>query len=82
MSCFIGAIVILFSLLFGAKLIELTPIASLVGFMVVIGYKTFFWKTFIYFRRMRVEELFIIFLIVGVAIYIDLAVAVLIGIVF
>lgn len=56
--------------------------ASLVGFMLLIGYKTFFWKTFIYILRMRKEEFFIVLLIIAVAIYIDLAVAVLIGIIF
>ena len=68
--------------MFGADVIELTPISALVGFMFLIGYKTFFWKTFIYIRRMRKEEFFIVILIIAVTLYIDLAVAVLIGIVF
>ena len=82
MSTLVCAIVIFFMIMFGADVIKLTPIAALVGFMFLIGYKTFFWKTFIYIRRMRKEEFFIVILIVAVTLYIDLAVAVLIGIVF
>ncbi|MCV6626372.1 MAG: SulP family inorganic anion transporter, partial [Cellvibrionaceae bacterium] len=76
-----AALVLLAFILFGAKYIEMIPLAALVGimFMVVLG--TFEWSSFRIIRKIPPSDAFILVLVSGVTVAYDLAVAVVIGVI-
>lgn len=76
-----AALVLLALILFGAQLIEMIPLAALVGimFMVVLG--TFEWSSFRIIRKIPVSDAFVLILVSGVTVYFDLAVAVVVGVI-
>ncbi|MCV2884773.1 SulP family inorganic anion transporter [Aestuariibacter sp. AA17] len=76
-----AALVLLGFILFAAPLIEMIPLAALVGvmFMVVIG--TFEWASFRIIRGVNKEDAFVLFLVTGVTVIADLAIAVVIGVI-
>ncbi|MBV1841705.1 MULTISPECIES: SulP family inorganic anion transporter [Photobacterium] len=77
-----GAVGLLLFILFGSDLIEMIPLAALVGvmFMVVIG--TFEWATFKLARKVPKHDFFAIILVTGVTVAFDLALAVLAGVIY
>ena len=76
-----AAVFLLMFVLFGASIIELIPLAALVGvmFMVVIG--TFEWSSLRLFGRVPRSDVFVIILVSTVTVFADLAIAVLVGII-
>ena len=80
-SGFTAAICLLLFVLFGATVIEMIPLAALVGvmFMVVIG--TFEWSSLKLFNKIPTSDLFVIILVTSVTVIFDLAIAVLVGII-
>ncbi len=76
-----AALFLLGFILFASGLIEMIPVAALVGvmFMVVLG--TFEWATFRMFGRVPVSDIFVSILVAGVTVYADLAIAVVIGVI-
>jgi len=76
-----AALVLLAILLVGSSLIEVVPVAALVGvmFMVVLG--TFEWSSFRVISKVPLSDAFVILLVSGVTVYADLAVAVLVGVI-
>jgi len=76
-----AAIFLLLLVLYGAKLIEVIPLAALVGvmFMVVIG--TFEWSSLRLFNKIPKSDIFVIVLVSTVTVFADLAIAVLVGII-
>ncbi len=76
-----AALFLLSFILFASPLIEMIPIASLVGimFMVVIG--TFEWGTLQMIRKIPREDLFVGVLVTVVTVFTDLAIAVIIGVI-
>ena len=76
-----AAVFLLAFVLFGAPLIEMIPLAALVGvmFMVVIG--TFEWSSLRLFKRIPGTDLFVIILVSTVTVFADLAIAVFVGII-
>ncbi|MCA9000632.1 MAG: SulP family inorganic anion transporter [Planctomycetes bacterium] len=76
-----ASVVLLASILFAAPLIEMIPVAALVGvmFMVVLG--TFEWSSFRIMHKVPASDAFVIVLVSGVTVATDLAVAVLVGVV-
>ena len=68
-------------ILFTSDLIEMIPLAALVGvmFMVVIG--TFAWNSLMILRRVPFADAFVILLVTGVTVYKDLAIAVIVGVI-
>lgn len=76
-----AALALLFFILFASSLIEMIPLAALVGvmFMVVIG--TFEWATFKLARRVPKQDFFVIVLVTVVTVMTDLAVAVAVGVI-
>jgi len=68
-------------ILFASGLIEMIPIAALIGvmFMVVIG--TFEWASFKIIRTAPKEDAFVLLLVTGVTVATDLAVAVIVGVI-
>lgn len=76
-----AALVLLSFILFGASLIEKIPLAALVGvmFMVVLG--TFEWSSFRIIRKIPTTDAVILILVSAVTVIVDLAVAVIIGVI-
>ncbi len=76
-----AALVLLALILFGAQLIELIPLAALVGvmFMVVLG--TFEWSSFRIIGKIPATDAFIIILVSAVTVFADLAIAVIVGVI-
>jgi len=76
-----AAVCLLLFIVIGAPLIELIPLAALVGvmFMVVIG--TFAWNSLTILRKVPLIDAFVILLVTVVTVYEDLAVAVVVGVI-
>ncbi len=76
-----AALFLLIFILFASPLIELIPLAALVGvmFMVVIG--TFAWNSLTILRKVPLTDAFVIVLVTVVTVMEDLAVAVVVGVI-
>ncbi|MGK0442415.1 MAG: SulP family sulfate permease [Pseudohongiellaceae bacterium] len=76
-----AALVLLGFILFGAQIIEIIPLAALVGimFMVVLG--TFEWTSLRIIKKIPLSDAFIIILVSGITVAYDLAVAVIVGVI-
>ena len=76
-----AALLLLGFILFAASLIEMLPLAALVGvmFMVVLG--TFEWSSFRLMKRIPKSDAFVIVLVSGVTVVTDLAIAVCVGVI-
>ncbi|MGZ2258575.1 SulP family inorganic anion transporter [Roseobacter sp. A03A-229] len=76
-----AAVFLLLFILVGAPIIELIPLAALVGvmFMVVIG--TFAWNSLRILRKVPFTDAFVILLVTVVTVMEDLAVAVVVGVI-
>ncbi|MCF6455377.1 SulP family inorganic anion transporter [Pseudoalteromonas sp. MMG024] len=76
-----AAVMLLMFILFAASLIEMIPLAALVGvmFMVVLG--TFEWSSFRIMKKVPKTDAFVIVLVSGVTVVTDLAVAVCVGVI-
>lgn len=76
-----AALVLLAFILFGASLIEIIPLAALVGvmFMVVLG--TFEWSSLRIIRKIPLSDAFILVLVSGITVIADLAIAVVVGVI-
>jgi len=76
-----AAVSLLAFVLFGATLIEQIPLAALVGimFMVVIG--TFEWSSFRIMKKIPKSDAFVIVLVSATTVIIDLAIAVIAGVI-
>ncbi|WP_282604727.1 SulP family inorganic anion transporter [Pelagibius sp. Alg239-R121] len=72
---------LLFFILYGSSLIEMIPLAALVGvmFMVVIG--TFEWSSFRIIGKIPRSDAFVLVLVSGVTVFTDLAIAVVVGVI-
>ena len=81
MSGVTAALVLLGFILFAAPLIEMIPLAALVGvmFMVVLG--TFEWASLRMFRKIPVSDALIILLVSAITVAADLAIAVIVGVI-
>ncbi|EWH13305.1 SulP family inorganic anion transporter [Cellulophaga lytica] len=82
LSGIIAALTILIIILFGAPVIELVPIAALVGVMVMVSVGTFEWASFKALRRMPKPDIFVMILVTLITVFLhNLALAVLIGVI-
>lgn len=76
-----AAIVLLGFILFAAPLIEMVPLAALVGVMFVVVIGTFEWASFRIVRGINKEDAFVLFLVTAVTVAADLAIAVVVGVI-
>ena len=76
-----AALVLLAFILFAAPLIEMIPLAALVGVMFVVVIATFEWASFRIVRGVNKEDAFVLFLVTGVTVIADLAIAVVVGVI-
>ena len=82
LSGIVAALTILLIILFGAPVIELVPIAALVGVMVMVTIGTFEWASFKALRRMPRSDIFVMILVTLITVVLhNLALAVLIGVI-
>lgn len=81
LSSLVAPIALLIFILFGSSLINVIPLAGLVGvmFMVVVG--TFEWQSLKYGNKVPKEDFAVIIVVSAVTVFSDLATAVIIGIV-
>jgi len=78
----ISAVMVMIVVLAAYTVINLIPVASLVGVMVIVVVNTFDWNSFRYLRRLPGSEGFVIILVTAVTVYTgDLAIAVACGVV-
>ena len=77
----VAAISLMLLVMFGSSLINIIPLAALVGvmFMVVIG--TFEWETLKFGKQVPFNDLFIIVVVTVITVWHDLAMAVVVGII-
>ncbi len=76
-----AALALLFFILFGSSLIEKIPLAALTGLMMMVVIATFAWASLRMMRKIPKEDAFVIFLVTGITIAHDLALAVIIGVI-
>ncbi len=76
-----AALVLLGFILFAAPLIEMIPLAALVGVMFVVVIGTFEWASFRIIRSVNKEDAFVLFLVTAVTVFADLAIAVIVGVI-
>lgn len=76
-----AALVLLGFILFAAPLIEMIPLAALVGVMFVVVIATFEWASFRIIRGVNKEDAFVLFLVTAVTVIADLAIAVVVGVI-
>ena len=76
-----AALVLLGFILFAAPLIEMIPLAALVGVMFIVVIGTFEWASFRIIRGVNKEDAFVLFLVTGITVVADLAVAVVVGVI-
>jgi len=81
LSGIVAALSLLMFVLFGSSVIELIPIAALVGvmFMVVIG--TFAWSSFRIIRKIPKSDAFVLITVSAITVWQDLAIAVIAGVI-
>ena len=81
LSGIIAASVLLCFILFASALIEMIPLAALVGVMFMVVISTFEWSTFRLARRVPKHDYFIILLVTFVTVVANLAIAVVVGVI-
>jgi SulP family sulfate permease len=81
LSGVVAALSLLVFILWGAPLIEMIPLAALVGVMFMVVIATFEWSSFRILSKIPKSDAFIIILVSAVTVFIDLAVAVFVGII-
>ena len=76
-----AALALLAFILFASSLIEIVPLAALVGVMFIVVLGTFEWASFKMMRNVPVKDAFVIVLVSGVTVLTDLAIAVFVGVI-
>ncbi|VAW86642.1 Sulfate permease [hydrothermal vent metagenome] len=76
-----GALFLLAFILFASSLIELIPLAALIGVMFIVVISTFEWSSFRILGKIPRADAFVIFLVSAVTVATDLAVAVVVGVI-
>lgn len=76
-----AALALLAFILFASSLIEMVPLAALVGVMFIVVLGTFEWASFKMMRKVPAKDAFVIVLVSSVTVFTDLAVAVFIGVI-
>ncbi len=77
-----ASVFLLSFILFGSTLIEAIPVAALVGVMVMVCIGTFEWTSFKYLSKMPKSDSFVLILVSTMTVIFDLAIAVILGVIF
>lgn len=81
LSGIVGALALLFFILFASSWIEKIPLAALVGVMFIVVIGTFEWSSFRIMRRIPKEEAFVLISVSAITVFTDLAIAVVTGVI-
>ncbi|MGB0452916.1 MAG: SulP family inorganic anion transporter [Bacteriovoracaceae bacterium] len=76
-----ASVFLLIFILFTSSLIEMIPVAALVGVMFMVCIGTFEWTSIRYLNKIPVSDSFVLILVSGVTIIFDLAIAVIAGVI-
>ena len=76
-----AAVALLGFILFASSLIEIIPLAALVGVMFIVVIGTFEWSSFRIMNKVPKADAFVIVLVSGVTVATDLAIAVVVGVI-
>ncbi len=76
-----AALALLSFILFASNLIEVVPLAALVGVMFIVVLGTFEWASFKFMRKIPKHDAFVIVLVTVVTVLTDLAIAVFVGVI-
>ncbi|MES9991205.1 MAG: SulP family inorganic anion transporter [Candidatus Thiodiazotropha sp.] len=76
-----AALFLLAFILFGASLIEMIPVAALVGVMFIVVLGTFEWASFRLLGRIPLADTFVGILVAVITVLTDLAIAVIVGVI-
>jgi len=68
-------------ILFASPLIEMIPLAALVGVMMMVVLGTFEWSSFRILNKIPRSDAFVLVLVSGVTVFTDLAIAVVVGVI-
>jgi len=77
-----AALFLLSFILFASRWIEMIPLAALVGVMFVVVIATFEWSSLRIIRRIPKSDAFVLILVSAVTVITDLAIAVIVGVIF
>lgn len=81
LSGIVAALALLLFILFGSSLIEMIPVAALVGLMFMVVGGTFAWSTFSVLDKIPLSDALVILLVTVLTVIFDLAIAVLAGVI-
>ena len=76
-----AALSLLVFILFASALIEMIPLAALVGVMFIVVLGTFEWSSFRIMRKIPRHDAFVLVLVSAVTVFTDLAIAVVVGVI-
>ncbi len=76
-----AALALLGFILFASQWIEMIPLAALTGLMMMVVISTFAWTSIRIMNKIPKEDAFVIFLVTGLTVAYDLALAVIIGVI-
>lgn len=76
-----AAICLLIFILFASSLIEMIPVAALIGVMFIVVLGTFEWSSFRILKKIPKSDAFVLILVSGVTVATDLAIAVVVGVI-
>ena len=76
-----AALMLLFLFVFGAKVIEIIPLAALVGLMFMVSIATFEWSSFRILKQIPKSDALVIFVVSATTVFVDLAIAVFVGVI-
>ena len=76
-----AALFLLSFILFASSLIEMIPVAALIGVMFMVVISTFEWTSFRLLKKMRKSDAFVLIAVSVVTVFADLAIAVFVGVI-
>jgi len=76
-----AALFLLVFILFASSLIEMIPLAALIGVMMMVVLGTFEWSSFRILHKIPRSDAFVLILVSGVTVFTDLAIAVVVGVI-
>jgi len=76
-----AALFLLMFIMFASDLIEIIPMAALVGVMFIVVFGTFEWSSLRIMGKIPKTDAFVLILVSGVTVFTDLAIAVIVGVI-
>ena len=76
-----AALFLLMFIMFASSLIEMIPMAALVGVMFIVVFGTFEWSSLRIIGKIPKTDAFVLILVSGVTVFTDLAIAVVVGVI-